>query len=59
MKPPIHTDMKVNSMKIKLTALSTSEKTMIYEMIKEIGPGENGFVNSLNAGNEEAFHTEI
>jgi len=51
--------MKVNSMKIKLTALSTSEKTMIYEMIKEIGPGENGFVNSLNAGNEEAFHTEI
>ncbi|KGE17076.1 GNAT family N-acetyltransferase [Paenibacillus wynnii] len=46
-------------MKIMLKELRKSEDTQIFEMIREIGPGENGFVNSLKVDNEDAFNTKL
>ncbi len=33
-------------MKIQLRELSTNDKEDIFQMIREIGPGENGYINS-------------
>lgn len=46
-------------MDIRLTELQPNESVDIYNMVKEIGPGENGFVNSLNVANFERFQEEI
>jgi predicted acetyltransferase len=44
---------------IELKELQPSEDWEIWEMIQEIGEGENGFVNSFNTENMEAFQAGI
>lgn len=42
-------------MLIELRELSTQDGNDIYEMLKEIGPGENGFMNSAYGISHEEF----
>lgn len=46
-------------MEVLLKELSIKESKEIYDMALEIGPGENGFVNSLYTASEDAFSEKI
>lgn len=40
---------------IELRELTTNDSTDVFEMIQEMGKGENGFVNSLYSDNFPLF----
>lgn len=44
---------------IRLKRLKAEESDEIRDMIREIGPGENGFVNGLYAESEEAYRQKL
>jgi hypothetical protein len=46
-------------MKIELRELSVQDNEEIFEMIQEIGPGENGFVNSLYDNSFNHFQIKL
>lgn len=46
-------------MKIQLIELKPGESLEIFEMIREIGPGENGFMNSLYTVSVEDFQQRM
>lgn len=46
-------------MKVLLKELLIKEAKEIYDMAIEIGPGENGFVNSLYSASEDIFSEKI
>lgn len=46
-------------MKIELIELSESDDQSVYEMLKEIGPGENGFTTNFPDFNYEQFRNSL
>jgi len=46
-------------MEIEIIALSTEDGADIYEMIKEIGLGENGFTNSIPTNDYDEFNKSL
>lgn len=46
-------------MNIELRALSENDGVEIFEMIQEMGPGENGFTNTFPVSNLEEFKLSL
>lgn len=44
---------------IELRELTVKDGLDVYDMLQEIGPGENGFDNSLNADTFSVFQTKL
>lgn len=46
-------------MEVLLKELSMQEEKEIHDMVLEIGPGENGFINSLYTASKDTFSEKI